>query len=130
MCRRLITSECTARVAMSDDAELTPVDRDALRRCVAQAMQDGDRAGQITEMLMERQWADVAKFCSYCCQAAVLELRTWEHPPCWGSSPDADALIDRLRQAGVSRFEPDPLGALKRAGKPPPPKQTGSKRPP
>jgi hypothetical protein len=37
------------------------------------------------------------------------------NPPCYGHHPEEIALRQRLLAAGLSLFEPDPLGALTQA---------------
>ena len=71
------------------------------------------------------QWA--AETAAYQCQDKALKLRPWQPPPCWIRDPDGDLaagddgiggryaaakLTRRLLQAGLSRFEPDPVDAL------------------
>jgi hypothetical protein len=92
------------------------IDRDALRRCIAIVRQENAaRAEQIDDFLREREWDDVGEFCSYCVQMKNLCLRPWEMPP---SSVDTDDegpagdLLRRLVNAGLSKYEPDPVAAL------------------
>jgi hypothetical protein len=73
---------------------------------------DRELGGLVRETLRERPWIDVARFCAFAAQMAALQLRPYQPPPCWGGDPDADGLADRLRAAGLSRFEPDPAAAL------------------
>jgi hypothetical protein len=91
---------------------LDPVDLDALQRCVEHMLADRELGGLVRETLRERPWIDVARFCAFAAQMAALQLRPYQPPPCWGGDPDADGLADRLRAAGLSRFEPDPAAAL------------------
>jgi hypothetical protein len=44
------------------DSDLDEVDLAALREAMAIAMRDPDRRGQLTEMLQERPWSEVAMF--------------------------------------------------------------------
>jgi hypothetical protein len=107
---------------MLDDEDLDAVDLDALQRAMAMAMED--RADQLTSMLQERPWAEVAEFASYHCQMKTLRLPPWEAPPCHGywlqgdeikRDPEGGDLCDRLLDAGLSKYEPDPKAALAKA---------------
>ena len=106
-------------VVMSDDAdELDEIDRDALRRAMATRMADKGRARQLTEMLTDRSWTEVAKFAAYSLQNENLKLKPWEEPPC--HAPDrgpAGELCDQLLDANLSQWEPDPQKALAKARK-------------
>src|SRR5262245_25968760 len=59
-------------------------------------------------------------------QVKNLRLKAWECPPCdtsnvadpsdrYGSRPSEVALLRKMLSLGLSRYEPDPLGALERA---------------
>jgi hypothetical protein len=86
--------------------KLSEVDRDALERAlkIAQASEPGEQD---------------ARTAAYTCQRRALQLRPWQSPPCYGdASPghdghrDSEALLRKLLDAGLSRWEPDPIGAL------------------
>jgi len=51
----------------------------ALTQCRAE---DADRDAQITAMLAERPWRQVAEFASTCCQSRALKLKPWQLSPC------------------------------------------------
>jgi hypothetical protein len=104
---------------------LGPVDIAALERSIAMARASSPaRDQQISAMLKERKWLEVAEFASYCCQDDALKLKPWQPPPCWmGDAKPVDdsplagrvaawRLRQRLIASGLSQFEPDPLGAL------------------
>jgi hypothetical protein len=99
-----------------DDEELTPVDRDALERALALAQRESQgRREQIMRMLCEDGWFKAAHFAAYSRQIDALGLKPWQSPPPYGHLGDdaaAAALLQRLLGAGLSRFEPDPIGAL------------------
>ena len=115
---------------LSQYPPLTATDRNALRRAIALAKQQGPSVcRQIEDMLASRDWFSAARFASYACQDAALKLRPWEAPPCWLRTDDPDTilcdpgpdphnqrraaeLLDRLLSHGLSRFEPDVLAAL------------------
>ena len=77
----------------------------------------------------ERPFERVSRFAAFSCQMDSLRLDPFEYPPVWIrgdidaalNAPDdarhirnAARLLQRLLRANLSRFEPDPLGALKR----------------
>jgi hypothetical protein len=109
---------------------MTRIDREALRRAVEVASAQSEaRRQQIEEMLKERDWEEVALFAAYSAQNHALSLRPWQTPPCEVYDIDealrqprddqrgehrAAVLLQRLQDAGLSRFEPDPIGALER----------------
>src|SRR5262245_40235078 len=106
------------------------LDRDAMKRAIEELHRKGGAdAEQIALKLANEPWADVGRYGSFCCQYEHLQLRPWQTPPCWLRDDDdvADALsrpddhtgrrtaaeiVKRLLAAGLSRYEPDPLGAL------------------
>jgi hypothetical protein len=108
---------------------MNEIDRDALERAlVACRAESPARAKQIDSMLADRPWEDVAQFASSCAQGRALDLMPWQSPPCHAnlralSEPFGDPraaresaeLLRRLLDAGLSWFEPDPLGALEQA---------------
>jgi hypothetical protein len=103
---------------------LSKIDRDALARALAKAKADDDLLlrDQIARMLVDRDVYDVASFAAYHYQVHVLGLRPWQSPPCYGDvapghdgHADAAVLLKRLLDAGLSRWEPDPLAALAQA---------------
>jgi hypothetical protein len=108
-----------------DAAVMKPVDREALTRAIAlttertrdEPRRDGET--QIEHMLKNRPWREVGEFAAYGQQMHALQLRPWQHPPCWVGTDDPDpehapavALLKRLLANNLSRFEPDPVAAL------------------
>jgi hypothetical protein len=109
-------------------------DRDALERAIAMAGRlEPGRSEQLNHMLADgRPWREVAEFAAYCAQCITLRLRPWESPPAWvgdlratlaagddgGSEYRAAQLLQRMLAAGISKYEPDPVGALERAKEP------------
>jgi hypothetical protein len=74
-------------------------------------------------MLQDRSWFDVARFACRCVQDQSLGLRPWEKPPCIVSDNFADEphnqraaikLLQKMLAAGVSRYDPNPITALKK----------------
>ena len=94
---------------------VTKLDREALARSMEIAMRNPKLAAQLDDQLKERPWLEVAEFASYCCQVDSLNLLPHQSPPCGfiGNDPDAADLLRRLLDAGLSRYEPDPIAALR-----------------
>jgi hypothetical protein len=99
----------------------------ALEAAIAMARgESAGRAQQIDSMLTTRTWQEVAEFAAYCCQTESLDLKPWEWPPIWItdiedalSQPEdarrirsAALLLQTMLRAGLSKWEPNPLGAL------------------
>jgi hypothetical protein len=102
-------------------ADLNELDRAALERCMHRAQRDPDRAGQLQKMLADQPWQDVAAFACLCVQKRSLHLKPWEVPPCVASEDandardtDAQRLLRKMLRAGLSRYEPDPIRAMKK----------------
>jgi hypothetical protein len=105
-------------------ADLADHDRAALQAALSQILDGPDRgrASQIEAMLTDTSWFEVARFASYILQGDVLGLKPWESPPCHIGDPDelgADhrdhagaKLLRKMLAAGVSRYAPDPIGAI------------------
>ena len=75
-----------------DKAALTPVDRDALERCLQKMLRDPEWRGPVAHRLEEEGWFSAARFACYSLQCDTLGLRPWQSPPCWaGGGSDADA---------------------------------------
>jgi len=86
---------------------------------------------QIESMLLHNEWEEVGRFAAMSCQCDSLNLGPHQTPPCWiapadikdilakgntddpGSNYAAAVLLKRLLAAGLSRYEPNPLDALK-----------------
>ena len=110
--------------------DLSPIDRDAMRRAIEITRQRSPaRAQQVDDMLADptRSWERVGQFCAYSCQMNSLNLQPWETPPCWVRGDieaalfapddgrgvrDATRLLKRMLNLGISRYEPDPLAAI------------------
>jgi hypothetical protein len=109
---------------------LSRVDREALERAYAM---DPDRNPANDEPIDRRldpdRWFAAAKSAAYACQCATLRPKPWqpvpanqyvavtdddrEYGPVMGRAAAAE-LLRRLLAVGLSRYEPDPLGALER----------------
>jgi hypothetical protein len=106
--------------------QLEPADFEALDRAIRTC---SDRA-QIESKLATERWRQAAEFASYSCQCDALHLQPWQDPPCWvddlvgainAGNDDilgdyaAAKLLRQLLDRGLSRYEPDPVNALKQA---------------
>ena len=65
-------------------------------------------------------WDLVADMACHCCQVRALALRPWQCAPSSVDENDPDEqdkaaqkLLRQMLKAGVSRYEPDPMAALK-----------------
>src|SRR6516165_2927170 len=102
-------------------------DRAALDLALQQTLAEKDqsRVDQVRSMLERRTRLEVSQFCSFHRQIAALALKPWELPPCLGDYDGAPggrdeqawALLKRMRKAGLSRWDPDPLAAVEAAEK-------------
>lgn len=68
-------------------------------------------------------WLDLAIGAAFRCQMAALGLSPWQSPPMYGDidqprlDRNANELLQRMLDAGLSRYEPSPIAALERVGK-------------
>jgi hypothetical protein len=101
---------------MTTDDKISALDRDALERALVLAQRESQgRREQIERMLSEDGWFKAAHFAAYSRQIDALKLKPWQSSPLYGHLGDdaaAAALLQRLLDADLSRFEPDPIGAL------------------
>ena len=110
---------------MTDD--LSQTDREALERAMEIVRRwMPERAQRMDEVLEHQTWEKAAKYAAYHCQMASLELPQSGliNPPCWiveddpeEDDKDEQELLRRMLAAGLSRYEPDPLAALRAKGK-------------
>jgi hypothetical protein len=109
--------------------DITALDRDAFERAIEMMRQHSPReAARIDDKLQREGFDSAGKFASYCMQCDTLRLKPWEAPPMhaqggdiidpnvYGYRPGEVALHNRLKAAGLSLFDPDPLSALARKG--------------
>ena len=105
-------------MTIDDDDELSAADLDALSRALTLAKRESPgRRAQIEQMQHEDGRHSAASFAAFHCQCKSLKLRPWQSPPMYGhldGDTGATILLKRLLNAGLSRWEPDPLGALAR----------------
>jgi hypothetical protein len=106
---------------------MTPTDLAALERALVACRAEGPaRAGQLDSMLASDSWERVAKFAAFSVQIDSLGLMPCQKPPCqtrletallepFGDqrgSREAAEILRKLLVLGLSRFEPDPIGAI------------------
>ena len=100
---------------------LDPVDLAAVTEAMDQCRAPSKmRADQLDAMLMDREWEEVARFAAYDCQIRALRLKPWEVPPMDVADENeprrgeeaAARILRQMLQAGISRYAPDPMGAL------------------
>jgi hypothetical protein len=114
-------------VAMTDDDYWRQRDHDAFTRGIELMRKEGGHARElIMTSLAKQSFAESGELACYYLQCQRLALKPWQPAPCYASArldgPDdgsqgwknAELLAHRLQTAGLSRFEPDPLGALER----------------
>jgi hypothetical protein len=102
-----------------DAAVMKPVDREALTRAIAlttertrdEPRRDGET--QIEHMLKNRPWREVGEFAAYGQQMHALQLRPWQHPPCWVGTddPDPEACPRGRAAQAIARQQSEPLRA-------------------
>src|SRR5262245_20891015 len=94
--------------------ELDPIDREALERSVAVACADPIYRKTFVQLRAQDGWLAAAVAASYHCQYRALDLRPWQEAPAVATGRDRACvdLQDRLIDASLSVYEPDPLRAL------------------
>jgi hypothetical protein len=109
--------------------EISEVERDALERSIAVMLRHRERIyregfkRRLTEA--KEPWSEIGRHAASTCQCESLGLKPWQMVPCDAEPGEIDApgfehrrtgaasaLVGRLLAAGLSRYEPDPLGAL------------------
>jgi hypothetical protein len=103
-------------------------DRDALKRAIemARTLLEPIIAEAVDRMSKSGTLEEAGRYASYHLQMKSLRLRPWMCPPCdsddkvdptglSGGKPEEVALRRRMIAAGLSVYEPDPLGALEHA---------------
>jgi hypothetical protein len=118
------------RLTHTDEGEdeLHPIDKDALTRAIEMTRANGGSdAVQIENKLRKEPWGQVARFAAYCRQCDNLRLLPHQSPPCWVDDMEATLaagddgimgkyaaakLLQRMLDANISIYEPDPIAAL------------------
>jgi hypothetical protein len=103
---------------------MTEVDKDAFRRAIEQCRAHGIAESEYIdrELASGESFEEVGKSAAYGCQCRNLRLKPWQAPPMFGDAhpgheghADAEVLLQKLLDAGLSRYEPDPIRALETA---------------
>src|SRR5262249_4918075 len=101
---------------------MTKVDRDALELAMKLIRKNPGRAEQIDAKLKDEPWEKVAKFAAYVLKSETLRLKPWHETPSHVNEDDPPArdreaaqLCRRMLALGISRYHPDPLGAVEAA---------------
>ncbi|MET4034936.1 MULTISPECIES: hypothetical protein [unclassified Bradyrhizobium] len=98
------------------ETNLTDLDREALTRAIAVARRESPtRRKQIDDRLAREPWEVAARYAAFCAQITSMNLEPWESTLVYPDTPEAHALVRRLKAAGVSQYEPNPLEALAEA---------------
>ena len=114
--------------------DLTRADIRALKACLEIAAREPMRRHQLERMRIEdkRAWEQRARFACSCVQSEAMALRPWETAPCDAADDEPDetiarldgqlrqwrkahALVEQLRELGISPFVSDPVGEINRA---------------
>jgi hypothetical protein len=104
-------------------------DKAALERALVIVRSLDARIVNAVETLLKTStWQEAAEYAVFHVQTSRLHLRPWMCPPCWandeidatqpsryGNKPNEVELRQRLRRAGLSVFEPNPLEAIAQA---------------
>jgi hypothetical protein len=109
---------------------LTDLDRAALERCIPVARGiEPIISRAISDILARDGWEEAAHYACHYCQVTSLNLMPFETPPAHmnlaaglrlpfnskNRERESAELLKRMLAAGVSKYEPDPLSALKQA---------------
>ena len=109
---------------------MNATDHDALTLAIEVTRRESPgRRQQVDDFLSSRPWIDVATFAAGCAQERALNLPPWQPPPCnigniaaalnvtdeQRGYRAAALLLQRMLDAGVSRWHPDPLRAIAEA---------------
>jgi hypothetical protein len=110
---------------MSEEDDLDDLDRAALVRALQLMLTEPESVDQFNQMLKEDGWMRTAMVAAYNQQCDALHLKPWEIPPCQAYPDTANDpirkgawhLLCRMAEHGISRYGPDPLGAIAKAEK-------------
>ena len=119
-------------MARTRASKLSDVDRDAFTRAIEtmlrspEAIHRNDFKRRLREA--KEPWEKIGRDAASVCQCRALKLAPWQTAPHQAelnqidepgfehrSTAAAAAILGKLLSAGLSRYEPDPLGALERA---------------
>jgi hypothetical protein len=106
---------------------ISEVDQDALERALAIMLRHRELGRDFTRRLDEGRepWADIARHAALSCQIASMGIKPWQKVPneveINQTDPPGDEhhrtrhaslTLERLLNAGLSRWEPDPAAAI------------------
>jgi hypothetical protein len=111
---------------------MTETDKAALAKAIEIARKDPTRRRRLDDELAKgKDWRRVAGDCACWCQHDALTLMPWQLPPIYYAAHldsvlrepfgdpsgrrEAGEVLKKLLALGLSRFEPDPLGAIAEA---------------
>jgi hypothetical protein len=103
------------------------IDRAAMTAAIEQMRSESaDSRALIDEIIARQDFEEAGQTATYHCQCQALRLKPWQSPPMYAAArldgsddgnmgwKQAEQLAHRLLAASLSKFEPDPLGALAR----------------
>jgi hypothetical protein len=108
---------------------ISAVDQDAFERALAIMLRHRELGRDFKRRLDERRvpWADIARHAALSCQTQAMGLKPWQVAPCeveinqidppgdeHRRTRHASLTLERLLDAKLSRWEPDPPAALAR----------------
>ena len=98
-------------------------DCDALEAAIDTVRKHRERWREFQALVLERGWDEAALVAAIDCQVRAMRLPPWreEEVPCMASRRGkgrAARLLRRMLRRGISRYHPDPLRALAKAGPP------------
>ena len=114
---------------MTTTPAISEADRSALQRALDLMLRDRELGADFRRRLDEGEepWADIAAHAAVACQIASMGLKPWQVAPCEvevnQTDPPGDEhhrtrhasmILERLLNAGLSRYEPNPPTALAR----------------
>jgi hypothetical protein len=114
---------------MTEAIVISKVDRDAFERAIAIMLKHRELSRDFKRRLDEQRepWADIARHAAVSCQIQAMGLKPWQVAPCEAEinqidppgdehhrTRHASLTLERLLNAELSRWEPDPPAALAR----------------
>ena len=118
----------TSHNPLRDQADLAAADpclsdTAALEAAVELVRRHPERGPELEALMRERGWSEAARVAVIDCQSRAMRLPPWREKevPCLVSSRGksrASRLLRRMLRRNISRWDPDPLGAIAQAGTP------------
>lgn len=120
-------------MAKTRASKLSDVDRDAFTRAIETMLRSPEaiyRNDFKRRLSTKESWEKIGRHAASVCQCRALKLAPWQTAPHQAEPNQVDeagfeyrgtavasALVGKLLAAGLSRYEPDPIGALDRVGR-------------